>query len=180
MRKTGKKIFRWELLALLVVIILIAFIYITNLVQFIMKRLDTLEYIGIFLLMFLSSATIILPVPGLIGVPVAGMFLNPLLVGIVGGVGSALGELTGYFAGCGGRIAFEKNKRRMYKNMKRWMKRNGFLTIFVFAAIPNPFFDIAGVAAGALDYPVWEFLLACLAGKILKCVALAYLGRSLV
>lgn len=180
MGKNKKKIFRWELLASVLVIILLTFIYIANPAEFVMRRLHTLGYLGIFLLMFISSATILLPIPGLVGVPLAGMFLNPLRVGIIGGIGSALGELSGYFAGCGGRVAIEKNKTEVYKTVKRWMRRNGFLTIFIFAAIPNPFFDVAGIAAGALDCPMWEFLLACLAGKVLKCVVLAYLGRSLV
>jgi len=178
--KTEKTVFRWEILASVIAIIIVTLIYIANPTGYIMARLHTLGYLGIFLLMFLSSATILLPVPGLVGVPVAGIFLNPLRVGIVAGIGSALGELTGYFAGCGGRVAIEKNKTKMYKTTKKWMKRNGFLTIFLFAAIPNPFFDVAGIAAGALEYPLWEFLLACLAGKILKCIALAYLGRSLL
>lgn len=180
MKKTEKKTFRWEVLASVLVIILMAFIYIANPTEFVIRRIHTLGYLGIFLLMFLSSATILLPVPGLVGIPIAGMFLNPLRVGIVGGIGSALGELSGYFAGCGGRLVIEKNKTRVYKTVKGWMRRNGFLTIFIFAAIPNPFFDVAGLAAGTLDYPVWEFLVACLLGKILKCIVLAYLGRSLV
>jgi membrane protein YqaA with SNARE-associated domain len=161
-------------------IILVTLIYVANPAEYVMRRLNTLGYLGIFLLMFISSATILLPVPGLLAVPIAGIFLNPLRVGIAAGIGSALGELSGYFAGCGGRLAIEKNKTGIYKTVKRWMKGNGFITIFIFAAIPNPFFDVAGLAAGTLDYPVWEFLVACLLGKILKCIVLAYLGRSLV
>jgi len=180
MKKTKKKTLRWEVIASALAIALIAFIYLANPTEFIMKRLHVFGYFGIFLLMFISSATILMPVPGLVGIPIAGMLLNPLYVGIVGGIGSALGELSGYFAGCGGRVIIEKNKTGIYKTIKRWMKRNGFLTIFIFAALPNPFFDAAGLAAGTLEYPLWEFLLACLAGKILKCVVLAYLGRSIL
>jgi len=175
-----KNIIRLELLALLGLIIILALIHITKPIEFIRERMDTLGYIGVFFIMFLSSATIVIPLPGLAGVIVAGASLNPLLVGIVGGVGSALGELSGYIAGCGGKVVIEKKKIRMYKTTKKWMKRNGFITIFIAAALPNPFFDVAGLAAGALDYPIWEFLLACSAGKILKCVALAYLGYALV
>jgi len=175
-----KKILRLELLAVLFVIALLIFIYLAKPVERVMQRIDTLEYAGVFLVMFFSSATIILPVPGLAGVFVAGVFLNPLLVGIVGGVGSALGELSGYCAGLGGKVIVERKRKKMYKFVKGWMRRNGFLTIFISAALPNPFFDIAGLAAGALDYPLWKFLLACGTGKVLKCVALAYLGRSLI
>jgi len=167
---------RKEWVGLILVILFILLIYLINPAETIKEKLDTLGYVGIFLLMFLSSATIVLPVPGLAGVVVGGAFLNPFLVGIVGGVGSALGETTGYVAGLGGKVVVEKGKRKMYNKLKRWMKRNGFLTIFISAALPNPFFDVAGLAAGALDYPFWEFLLACMGGKIIKCIALAYLG----
>jgi membrane protein YqaA with SNARE-associated domain len=180
MSRTKEKTFRWELFASVLVIVLLTFIYLANPAEYIMRRLHTLGYLGIFLLMFISSATILLPVPGLVAVPIAGVFLDPIRVGIVAGIGSALGELSGYFAGCGGKLIIEENKTRVYKTVKRWMKRNGFITIFIFAAIPNPFFDVAGLAAGTLDYPVWEFLVACLLGKTLKCIVLAYLGHSLV
>ncbi|MEM3555865.1 MAG: VTT domain-containing protein [Candidatus Micrarchaeia archaeon] len=167
-----------EFVGLILVVLFIIAIYLTNPAETI--KVDTLGYLGVFLLMFLSSATIVLPVPGLAGVVVAGCFLNPFLVGVVGGVGSALGETTGYIAGLGGKAVVERGKRKFYNRIRKWMKRNGFITIFIAAALPNPFFDVAGLAAGALDYPFWKFLLACMGGKIIKCIALAYLGYALV
>ena len=56
------------------------------------------------------------------------------------------------------------------------MQRRGFLTLFVLSAIPNPLFDLAGISAGVLHYPVARFLLACWLGKTIKALALAYLG----
>jgi membrane protein DedA with SNARE-associated domain len=109
MRKTGSK----KVLALLLVIAFIAFIYLANPVGFIMSRLDTLGYVGVFLIMLLSSATIILPAPGLAGVVIAGAFLNPFWVGVAGGTGSALGELSGYFAGFGGKVIIERKRRKV-------------------------------------------------------------------
>jgi uncharacterized membrane protein YdjX (TVP38/TMEM64 family) len=60
--------------------------------------------------------------------------------------------------------------------MRRWMERRGFLTVLVLSAIPNPLFDLAGITAGALHYPVGRFLLACWIGKTAKSLVLAYLG----
>jgi len=56
------------------------------------------------------------------------------------------------------------------------MERRGFLTLFVLSAIPNPVFDLAGIAAGMVGFPVAKFLLACWLGKTLKGVVVAYLG----
>ena len=46
------------------------------------------------------------------------------------------------------------------------------------AAIPNPTFDVAGIAAGALRFPLSRFVLACGLGKILKNVAVAFVGAE--
>jgi len=46
----------------------------------------------------------------------------------------------------------------------------------VLALIPNPFFDLAGMAAGMLKMPLPKFLIACLLGKIIKMWIFAYAG----
>ena len=44
------------------------------------------------------------------------------------------------------------------------------------AIVPSPLIDLAGVAAGALRMPVWQFQLWCLAGKLPKMILVAWLG----
>jgi len=51
--------------------------------------------------------------------------------------------------------------------------------LLVLSAIPNPLFDLAGMAAGMLRYPVSKFLLACWIGKTFKALVIAYLGSFL-
>jgi membrane protein YqaA with SNARE-associated domain len=48
----------------------------------------------------------------------------------------------------------------------------------LFAAVPNPFFDIVGVVAGSLSYPARRFLVACIIGNITKYLLLAFLGKT--
>ena len=62
--------------------------------------------------------------------------------------------------------------------IKRYMEKYGLLTIFFLSVIPNPVMDLAGISAGALKMPIWKFLLACFVGKIIKNVAVAYLGAG--
>ncbi|HHX63374.1 MAG TPA: VTT domain-containing protein [Chloroflexi bacterium] len=131
-------------------------------------------YLGVFLISVLGNATIILPVPSLAVVFAGGGVLNPLWVGVVAGLGEPIGELIGYMAGYGGSAVVENRER--FERMKDWMQRRGFLTIFVLAAIPNPLFDLAGMTAGALRFPVGKFLLACWLGKTLKAFVIAHLG----
>lgn len=143
-----------------------------------LERFKAYGYPGIFLISLLGNATVILPAPSLVVVGGMGGVLNPILVGLCAGVGEALGELTGYLAGYSGRAVVED--RETYARLEGWMRRNGDLTILVLSMIPNPFFDIAGIAAGILRFPVWRFLVACWIGKTLKTLVVAHLGAQLV
>lgn len=131
-------------------------------------------YLGVFLISMLGNATVILPVPSLAIVFAGGGVLNPLLVGLVAGVGEPIGELTAYLAGYAGNAVIEDSER--FARVQDWMERHGFITLMVLSAIPNPVFDMAGIAAGMLRFPVPRFLLACWIGKTIKSVAIAYLG----
>jgi membrane protein YqaA with SNARE-associated domain len=133
-------------------------------------------YLGLFAITLISDATVLVPFPGLIVVFLAGGFLNPVLIALASGLGSALGELTGYLAGYGGRAVFEN--RQAYEKLAGWMKRNGTLTIFILSLIPNPLFDMAGMMAGALKFPLWKFLLVCWTGKAIKFFAIALAGTA--
>jgi len=131
-------------------------------------------YLGAFLISLLSSATIILPVPGIAVIFALGATYDPYLVGLAAGAGSALGELSGYMAGYSGQGVLRKSKT--YLRMEHWMRRRGSLVIFVLAFVPNPIFDLAGAAAGILRYPVWKFLLFCFLGKTPRSILIAFAG----
>jgi uncharacterized membrane protein YdjX (TVP38/TMEM64 family) len=137
-------------------------------------QLQSFGYGGAFVIMLLGNATVILPAPGLTIVFSLGAAFNPALIGVSAGAGAGLGELTGYLAGYSGRAVIEGND--LYERFERWMRRYGFLAIFVLAVIPNPFFDIAGIVAGALHFTWWRFLLVAWAGKMIQGIAVAYAG----
>jgi len=139
-------------------------------------ELAAVGYSGIFLVSLLSNATIILPAPSLALVFAMGSALPPLLVGLSAGIGEALGELTGYAAGFGGRAVIEEQET--YTSLRDWMVRRGGITIFVLSVVPNPIFDLAGIAAGTLRYPLWRFLLICWMGKTIKTTLVAWAGAQ--
>lgn len=141
-------------------------------------QLQRYGYLGVFVFSLLASATIILPAPSLAVVSVVGSVLNPFLVGIVAGAGEATGELTGYLAGYSGRAVIENRNR--YEQLVEWTNRYGLWVVFLLSIIPSPFFDLAGIAAGALKIPMYRFLLVCWAGKSIKAILFAFGGKALL
>ncbi|MBI4234488.1 MAG: VTT domain-containing protein [Chloroflexi bacterium] len=131
-------------------------------------------YSGIFLLSFFASASIVIPIPGIAGVCAGSALLGltPLLLALLAATGEALGEATGYLVGYGGSGIVEG--RPLYGRLKGWVRRRGGLVLFLFSVIPNPLFDIVGIAAGSLRYPLYLFFLITWAGKFLKDVGIAY------
>ncbi|KKQ91905.1 MAG: putative membrane protein [Candidatus Woesebacteria bacterium GW2011_GWB1_39_10] len=142
-------------------------------------KLVTLQgygFLGLFVLNILGSATIFLPTPLFLTAFVAGSIYNPILVAVVASAGSAIGELTGYLAGYGAEDILEKDPK--VQRIRGWMKKRGFLTLFLLAAIPNPIFDMAGFVAGATEVSVKKYLIAVWLGKLIKFSAIAYAGAS--
>jgi len=139
-----------------------------------LQELEEYGYGAVFLVSLVGDATVVLPLPGLAFIFTMGGVFNPWGVGIVGGVGQALGELTGYMAGYSGQTWVDENP--IYNRLTRWMQRYGSLTIFILAVIPNPIADLGGMAAGALRFPLWKFLTSCVAGKVIKSTTFALAG----
>ena len=134
--------------------------------------LDDIGYVGLGLTVLIASGGLVLPVPSLATACAAGIFLEPPYVALVAGSAGAVGELTGYFLGYSGRGVLDQS--RLYQRMERWMRRRGWLVLFLVALIPNPIFDFVGIAAGALRYPIWRFLAIVWASKVLKFLTVAY------
>jgi membrane protein YqaA with SNARE-associated domain len=140
----------------------------------------TLGYVGVFLLTMTCSATLFLPVPSWGAITVAGGFLNPFLLGVVAGAGAATGELTGYLAGQGGRLAFGADARGPLGRVRALVGRHGFVTLLLLSAVPNPLFDVAGLAAGSLGFSPVRYWIAVTLGKSVDYTVLALAGQSLL
>ena len=135
---------------------------------------DSIGYVGVFVLSLMGSASILVPIPGIAAVCAGASLLSlfPLWVAIVASVAEALGELSGYLLGYSGR-GIAQNVR-IYPRVERWMERQGWLALLLASSVPNPLFDLIGVAAGTLRYPVPQFLVSVWAGKLIKNMMIAY------
>jgi membrane protein DedA with SNARE-associated domain len=157
---------------------------------------DNFGYPGIFLANFIGTATGFIPVPGLTAagqaliVAESRHLFAPAVI-VVGASAMTLAESTAYLTGVVGRgIAEEREmplKGRLGLLMHRaagwvdWlMARYGFLTLLVLSAIPNPFFEFAGITAGAVRMNFWRFLLAVGIGKTIRVILLVIIGNALI
>jgi membrane protein DedA with SNARE-associated domain len=132
-------------------------------------------YPGIFLIALLANATVLLPAPGVAVIYAMGAIFNPFAVGLAAGTGGAIGELSGYLAGFSGQAVVERMDA--YNRIKPWVDRYGGWAIMVLSAIPNPFFDIAGIAAGIAKMPIQNFLLFTWIGQLIKMTLFALAGH---
>eukprot|EP00475_Leptophrys_vorax_P015118 TRINITY_DN2146_c0_g1_i1.p1 TRINITY_DN2146_c0_g1~~TRINITY_DN2146_c0_g1_i1.p1 ORF type:complete len:411 (-),score=85.76 TRINITY_DN2146_c0_g1_i1:1127-2236(-) len=100
------------------------------------------------------------------------------LAAFLWGAGTALGELPPYFVALashrsGKRVEDldgpSKGKDGLMDSMKGWvvyfLDKFGFWAIVVFASVPNPLFDLAGLTCGHFGVPFWTFFGATFIGK---------------
>jgi membrane protein YqaA with SNARE-associated domain len=136
---------------------------------------ENIGYGGVWIVSFIAAGSIILPIPGPAAVCIAAapdLGLNPLIIGVVSASAEALGEMTGYMAGLSGRSLLERNK--YYPKFHSLLQRRGGIILFVGATIPNPLFDVLGIAAGSIGYPIKRFLAVVFIGKAIKSTGIAY------
>ena len=145
------------------------------------RGLGAYGYLGAFLISILGGATIIIPVPMLAVVFALGRVMEfTWLVGIANGLGESLGALTIYMTGYGGGAAFSHTGhnriRESYERLMRLMEQRGSIVLFLLAAILNPFFYPAALAAGALRFGVKRYFIITFLGKTIKGLTVAYAG----
>ena len=133
-------------------------------------------YPGVFLVSWFGAVSLVLPVPAMLTVCGLSTTLDPFVLGTLAGVGESLGEWSGYAVGYGGHSIFDRMPfyRAVRPKFRSWMEKRGTLVLFIVSAIPNPIFDVVGVAAGTVGYPFKRFMAIVLVGKIIKGLLVAY------
>lgn len=142
------------------------------------QEFQTWGYVGAFVINVIASATIVLPVPGAALIVVMSSTLNPWWLSAVSGLGSAVGELSGYFAGRSGQLLMPESQRATYNRVHRLAEQYGAFVIIPLAAFPFPLFDVAGIVAGATGMNPWAFFIATAIGKTIKYFILILLGAG--
>ena len=166
---------RTKILRILAILAVIGVTLYTYTIRDRVEEFQAFGYPGIFVIALLANATILLPAPGAAIIYAMGAVFNPWLVGLAAGSGGAIGELSGYLAGFSGQAMIERTD--IYDRTKPWVEKYGGWAILVLSAIPNPLFDVAGVAAGIAKMPIQTFLFFVWIGQLIKMTLFALAGK---
>ncbi len=140
-------------------------------------------YFGIFALSLVGALSILLPVPDSLsvftisGLKVGGSYLfEPVWIAVAAGIGSAIGEFSGYLLGFGGRKVITRRYKKNMDFLVKVFNKFGAIAIFVFALTPLPD-DLIFIPLGVMHYNPVKAVLPALAGKFLMNLIIAYGGR---
>ncbi len=166
-------------------------------------KVQAYGYLTSFLVSFLDGVTII-PLPAGLVVFTLAHKLNPLYLGLLAGLGDAIGGITVYFTGAWGRSLWSKfwPKRRSFSNQislspdklipfqtklssrwltryRRflgWVERGGAWAVFIVAAFVWWLYYPVSLAAGTFHIGLKRFFLMSWAGKTIRGLIVAYAG----
>jgi len=140
-------------------------------------------YFGIFLVSLIGALSIIFPVPytviifalGGLRVGEAWVF-EPLWIAVAAGIGSAVGEFSGYLLGLGGRKVISERYRKKMDFLVKVFNRFGPVAIFLFALTPLPD-DLLFIPLGVMRYSIVRAFVPAFIGKFCMNLIVAYAGR---
>ena len=139
-------------------------------------KLKGYGYLGTFIISVILNASVILPIGNFAVMAFLGATLpSATLVGLAGGIGAAIGEMTGYVAGYSGQALVTKKTNKWYLMFERWLRKWGALAVFLLSIFPFAF-DVVGCIAGACKYPAWKFFIACWLGRTILYIGVAWAG----
>jgi membrane protein YqaA with SNARE-associated domain len=140
----------------------------------------TFAYVGAFVVTFLANALIVIPIPYIPIVAHIGATAEmPWLVVVLGALASVLGESVAFLAGRAeeGIVSEHPVYRRVHRVAERPVLVGAML--FAFAVPPNPIFDVAGLAAGAVGVRYRVFFVSVFAARLIRLAVIVWLGTML-
>ena len=147
-----------------------------DIINWMMNLSGAYGYFGIFVISLIGAMSIFFPIPYTVVIFALGERFEPLWIAVAAGIGSAIGEFSGYLLGLGGRkVISEKYKKKMDFLVKVFNKY-GAITVFLFALTPLPD-DLLFIPMGVMRYSIIKAFIPALIGKFCMNLIVAYSGR---
>ena len=138
-------------------------------------------YLGAFIVSVLGNLIPFIPIPYLVAIFYMAAYLpvEPVILGIISGIGGTAGKVIVYIFSFGsGKLIGEEKEYRIAR-LRQLLDKYGALAVFVFTITPSPD-DIVIIPLGLIRYSFFKFLIACLAGKIALSMFIAVFGKTFV
>ena len=142
-----------------------------------LQQFTQFGYLGIFIISFIGSVSVIFPIPYTLVIFGLGSVLDPVFVAISGGIGAALGEFAGYALGYYGTSRISEERRRKMNFMVKVFDKYGPVAIFIFALTPLPD-DLLFIPLGIMRYFFVKAFIPAIIGKTLMTFIVAYSGQQ--
>ncbi len=167
------RLIRITLLLLIVVASLLVYVFRDHYKSFLKYG-----YIGVLIINAITHSTVLIPVPGIIFTYGSAVLLDPLWITVAASSVATIGESSGYLAGQSGTGIINNTKlyKRIY-NYLHYKPKLASLILILASMVPNPFFDLVGIASGSLKIPFHKFLYSVFIGNTIKMAVFAYAGQ---
>jgi membrane protein YqaA with SNARE-associated domain len=143
------------------------------------ERSRGLGYLSALAVSAIANATVLVPLPYYSVIIRLAQSFSAWGVILAAAAGSALGESVAYLVGRSGHAAMKETRINSWIQRQMYHPWRAGLLLFGLSAPPNPAFDVAGLAAGALGVPFWLFLLSVFLGRIIRMGLLVIVGVAL-
>ncbi|MHA1907877.1 MAG: VTT domain-containing protein [Candidatus Thorarchaeota archaeon] len=142
-------------------------------------------YPGAFIVSLIGNVTVLFPFPYIAVIfllggakvgPAGPFFFDPWLLGIVGGIGATIGEMTGYLLGRGGSKFVKSDQSSGFLRFVQKYPRTTPIVLWFLAVTPFPD-DVLVIPLGIANYPWRNVLIPQFIGKTMFLIAIAWAGN---
>jgi len=135
-------------------------------------------YFGIFLISLFGAMSIFFPIPYTVVIFTIGglKVFDPIWIAVAAGIGSTIGEFSGYLIGFGGRKVISQKYKKKMDFLMRLFKKYGSALIFIFSLTPLPD-DLLFIPLGVMRYSIIRAFIPALIGKFVMNLIIVYSGR---
>ncbi|MGD8544893.1 MAG: VTT domain-containing protein [Candidatus Bathyarchaeota archaeon] len=150
--------------------------FLQQLSEWLMSLAIQFGYLGIFLISFLGAVSVFFPIPYPVVIFTLGNTLEPVWIAVAAGLGSTIGEFSGYGLGFGGRKAINRKYEKRMDLLVKVFNKFGPIVIFLFALTPLPD-DLLFIPLGVMRYSIKKAIVSAFIGKFFMNLIVAYSGR---
>ncbi len=125
-------------------------------------------YIGVFLVSFIASVIVFIPLPYFPVLITATLdrTLDPHIIALSSAIGAVAGKMIIFYGSYYGRRVLSNRTKKRILPLQKLASRYGWIGAFVAASTPVPD-DLIYIPLGLAKYKPWKFATAVFAGKLL-------------